>query len=1172
MQQVEWSIPASVWSGLNTKYDPSTKMVGPDEFISGSANYDISPTGNITKRTKTDTYNATPLSEPIRDEYEMIFENGTRHKLVMSDGSLYYTTGNGIFNLVQAGYVAAANMEFASQNNLVYFSNGIDDPQVYDMGATYGGVVYTPPTVADAGVTAPTAAVTFAADTAGGNVPAGAHTYKYTYLYRNTQESNGSPASAVHTVVNPDNTVNLTGVTVGGLGVTARKIYRDDNDGNWVLVGTIPNNTATIFTDTAALGTTPIPTDNNTPPLWSLVTQFRDRLWVAGVATSQSTLYYSDAGLPDVWPTNNFIACNPKDQITCVTNFNDKVVVFGKSSFGIILGTTSDNFRYIDISPNIGCVDNRSVQVVTIRGVPKLQWLSQFGVYQWDGSNIQLISDKIENLLQFNIQQAQGSFNKNIQDTQADFQAGSSTPGIDLDSNPGSITTRGYMEAGEPLTLTNEPTKLWDTQTEWENGSSLTNIVTQDGTNTAKAVLNFGPVIADTTLANLEVVGTPTSPTASVRNILVANNTGESRTGSNVQCGNDQISYRMAQPIVLSRAGTITSISMRQICAAAGGLRLMIWADSAGIPGTVLYTGAYQNTPGLTLTTFTDTTSVSVGAGKFWFGCETIATSPSATTFLQGRTDVYFTQSNTTRPLQSLSGGPWNLFNSDVGATPILAVCGAFTFSQTAVSASGTMTTAIYDTLSISTFNPTFSQVITAPVGTRLFATVSASNDPLFLTGVTSQVLDSDVIGPAGFSNTTITANNNKRYWKIETNLTTTDDRISGTAQRARLSFNGLSTWISEVIDHTADIVSLDSLLVTSTVPSGTTLTVTIATSPDNLVYSAFTPLGSATPERYSKIKAELSINVAGDVTPTLTNIQLNWTVTSQLVSSAITTIVMPVEWGAFQADFNTNGGTVVFETRSAATEAGLSAASWDPATNGVIIGSPLNIWIQWRVTITSSVNQVPEINSVIINWLNVANTGIRVASLFYNQVYYLAAAEFNSTTNNIVLYYDREGRWGQYTGLNINTMGLFYGQAYYGDALVGSYIKWLDPTIMTSQSIEVDIRTKAYSDELISSDKTKALRHVIVDCIDEQATIEPMYSVDNGLNWLSMVDVVTGSNTFTGTGTDRHMKVRFVPTSQTIKWGYDIIIRLYNNDQYPLNIVSMRAKAYISDRPVLVR
>lgn len=1177
MQQLEWSIPTSVWSGLNTKYDPSTKMVGPDEFIAGSANYDLNEAGNITKRAKTTIYNPTPLSFPIKDEYEMIFQSGTRHKLVMSNGSLYYTTGNGVFTSAASGFVASANMEFAAQNNRVYFGNGIDRPQVYDIGTSYGGVTYTPPTVAAAGVTAPSTNLTAAAPSAGGSVPDGAHTYKYTFLYYDSEESNGSAVSGVQTCGAGNNTIALSSIDVGGVGVTARKIYRDNNDGVWVLIATLANNTATTFNDTIAVGTTPIPDDNNIPPLWSLVVHFRDRLWVAGVAATQSKLYYSDAGFPDVWPVNNFITCNEKDVITAVTTFNDKVVVFGKSSFGIILGSTSDDFRYLDVSPNLGCVDNRSIQIVTIRGVPKLQWLSQFGVYQWDGSNIQLISDKVENLLQFNIQQAQGSFNKNIQDSAEDFAAGTVTPGINLSSVPGSITTDGYMKAGDTSTLITNPTKQWDTQEEWEGGSSLTNIATQDGTNTAKAVLSFYPLIANNTLSNLQVSGSPTSPSSSVHTPTVSNNTGENHVGGSQQATSNQaISYRIAQPITLSRAGTLNTISLQAIAQFDGivgdTIRLMVWNDASGVPGSAVYTGTYQSTPGLTLNTFTASPNIALGTGRFWFGAEAKATSPNVSVALQCRTDIYFTQSLTTRPTLSANGGGWTNFNKISTATPALSLPAAFTFTQNASSASGSMTTAIFDTLSQSTFNPVFSQVISIPSLTRVVSTVYASNDPLMLTGVVTQVLDSDILGISPFTNTTITAGNGKRYWKIVSVLTSSDDRFSSTATRASLNFFGNSTWISEVIDHTSDIVSLDDLLTSVTVPSGTSVTIEIATSADNLSYTAYGPIGSAIAKRYSKIRAILATNIAGDTSPTVSLIRLNWTVTSTFISSAVTTIVTPVQWGIFQTDFDSNGGTVAFYTRSAATEGGLGVASWTAVTNGQIIPSALNIWVQWRVIITSHVNQVPEVRSVILNWLNVTNTGIRVASLFYNQVYYLAAAEFNQTTNNIVLYYDREGRWGQYRNLNINTMGTFYGKAYYGDALVGNYINWLDPTLMSSQVIETEVRTKAYSDELVSSDKTKALRHVVVSCEDTQATITPFYSIDNGLNWLPMVDVVTGLTFFTGSGTTRHMKIRFVPTSGTIKWGYSIIIRLYNNDQYPLNIVSMRAKAYISDRQVVTR
>ncbi len=1163
MQQVEWNIPANVWAGLNTKYDPNTKNVLPDEFIQGSVNYDLSPTGNITKRNKTTIYNATPLGSPIKDEYEMIFKSGVRHKLVMSNGSLYYTNGNGVFNLVHAGYVAAGNMEFASMLNRVYFGNGIDQPQVYDMGTSYGGVSYTPPTVANMGVTAPSTNLTAGAPTAGGAVPDGAHNYKYTFLYYDSQESNGSAVSTTQTAGAGNNTIPLSSIDVGGLGVTARKIYRDNNDGNFILVHTITNNTATTYSDINAVGTTPIPTDNFGPPLWGLVTQFRDRLWVAGVVAAQSTLYYSDAGFPDVWPTNNFIACNPQDVITAVTSFNDKVIVFGKKSFGMILGSTSDDFRYLDISPNLGCVDNRSIQIVTIQGVPKLQWLSQFGVYQWDGSNIELISDKIENLLQFNIQQAQGSFNRNIQTTFEDFIAGTQTPGVDLITNPGSITNRGYMKAGDTSTLTANPTNSWNTEFEWEAGSTL-NLATVENLEQAAAIPRHLPSPSQCTLTNLQVTGTPTDPTSTVHTPIASNFTGTNNgLGGTISFGTGL--QGMAIPFTVPRGGQVNTIGMyfntNVLCAAT----LHIYTDSGGQPGTFVATSTIVSLPNGALQLRTFTLNTVIGTGLYWAVADPGNQSPGFG-ITQTRAGSQTANIHTTYSLR-ISGTSftepysWSTF-ANYGYME-------FTFTQAAVATSGSLVSPVYDTKCILSISAHRDQNLVLPAGTRVITQVFRSSDPLFISDVAISTYDT-----GGASDSFNIVDVNKRYWYSTTTLSTNDDRVSASASINRIDFtqDGGCYWISEVIDHTTDITTLDSLLLVANIPSGTTATVTIATSTDNITYSSFVAIGSAIARRYSKVRFDLTTSFSGLIVPSVTSVTLNWSITSTFTSSAITTVLQPVQWGTFQADFELNGGTAVFQTRSATTEGGLSVASWTTVTNGDIIPSTVNLWVQWRVTMAASTNQVPEVKSVVVNWLVVTNTGIRVASLFYNQTYYIAAAEFNHTTNNIVLYYDREGRWGQYTNLSINTMGLFFGQAYYGDALVGDYVRWLDPTIASTQAIAVDVRTKAYGAEIISDDKTKTLRHLVVECEDTLATITPLYSIDAGQTWLSMVDVVTGITTFTGSGTTRHMKIRFVPQSQTIVWGYDIIIRLTNNDQYPINIVGMRAKAYVSNRPVLIR
>jgi len=66
------------------------------------------------------------------------------------------------------------------------------------------------------------------------------------------QHALGANAPTVDTSAGPSlQTVPLSQVPTGPPNVTARRIYRESS-GWWYLVGTIANNTATTFTDTAA--------------------------------------------------------------------------------------------------------------------------------------------------------------------------------------------------------------------------------------------------------------------------------------------------------------------------------------------------------------------------------------------------------------------------------------------------------------------------------------------------------------------------------------------------------------------------------------------------------------------------------------------------------------------------------------------------------------------------------------------------------------------------------------------------------------------------------------------------------------------------------------------------------------------------------------------------------
>lgn len=116
---------------------------------------------------------------------------------------------------------------------------------------------------------APTTTLTAALLLAAGNVTAGTHSYRVTFVDGHDYESPPSPASNIITADGTHQQVSLSGVPLGpsatgndGLDFTAkRRIYRTvaGNTGSAKLVGEISDNTTTIFTDNVADGSLGVP-------------------------------------------------------------------------------------------------------------------------------------------------------------------------------------------------------------------------------------------------------------------------------------------------------------------------------------------------------------------------------------------------------------------------------------------------------------------------------------------------------------------------------------------------------------------------------------------------------------------------------------------------------------------------------------------------------------------------------------------------------------------------------------------------------------------------------------------------------------------------------------------------------------------------------------------------
>lgn len=101
-------------------------------------------------------------------------------------------------------------------------------------------------------ITAPSAAPTAATSATAGSTSAGNYQYKYTYVNANGGET--TPSAASNTVAPGASKSNdLTGITTGGTGTVARRVYRTKTGGSvWYWCATISDNSTTTLHDGVA--------------------------------------------------------------------------------------------------------------------------------------------------------------------------------------------------------------------------------------------------------------------------------------------------------------------------------------------------------------------------------------------------------------------------------------------------------------------------------------------------------------------------------------------------------------------------------------------------------------------------------------------------------------------------------------------------------------------------------------------------------------------------------------------------------------------------------------------------------------------------------------------------------------------------------------------------------
>jgi len=116
----------------------------------------------------------------------------------------------------------------------------------------------------------------------------------------------------------------------------------------------------------------------------------------SGVAANRSLLRHTELGNIGEWATggSGSLDINKGDgqKLTCMGQFYDALLVWKERSMYQVRGWDIYSFERTLVNPNVGCEANRSV-VVTDSAV---FWANRNGIYAWDGTRINYISDKIE--------------------------------------------------------------------------------------------------------------------------------------------------------------------------------------------------------------------------------------------------------------------------------------------------------------------------------------------------------------------------------------------------------------------------------------------------------------------------------------------------------------------------------------------------------------------------------------------------------------------------------------------------------------------------------------------------------------------------------------------------------------------------------------------------------
>lgn len=246
------------------------------------------------------------------------------------------------------------------------------------------------------GIIAPTTKLT-SVQGAAGTISGSDAVLQYVYTYYDSSEGVESAPSPVSDELSltASHKAELTAILPSGnASANIVRLYRTGAGATeFTLIAEIAAGVATYSDNIAtvdAIGTILDTLDNQAPRAG-----LRHLVQAYGIlfAAVGSRVYYTKIGLPDAWPSLNFIDVN--NDVTGLFPIQDGLLIFTRNGLSILVGTSSANWQLLKVTTEQGCTNHKSCKIV--KNIPV--WVSEDGICSWQNGGVNLVSeDKLGNI------------------------------------------------------------------------------------------------------------------------------------------------------------------------------------------------------------------------------------------------------------------------------------------------------------------------------------------------------------------------------------------------------------------------------------------------------------------------------------------------------------------------------------------------------------------------------------------------------------------------------------------------------------------------------------------------------------------------------------------------------------------------------------------------------